>query len=297
MTVHAPAKLNLSLQITHKTKDGYHELASWVAFINLYDRLTLTPIKHPSQTKPNITISLTGTYADALLNEAEESNHISKAINLFYRLYPACERPSWQVTLDKQIPVGAGLGGGSSDGYHCFKALCNHHQIEEKSHTEHLAKLGADYPLFAYAGQTNLLWMEGIGDKLTPIKTNLLDDLSVLIAYPVTPVSTRECFTYYDQQMEQSHKQPLENIFKPFSLANLVKNTNDLEQAAIALAPSINALLTHLRQDPHSLLARMTGSGSACFSLYETAEHANAMAVALKQNTPYHPFLTKFITL
>ena len=159
VTRFCPAKVNLFLEVVGKRPDGYHELATLFAKINLGDTLTLQAQPAP---QTDISLALTGPVAPRL--RADQSNLACRAARAFLEHFGLTARID--MTLEKHTPTGAGLGGGSSDAAGVLLALC---EIFKKDKTELLpaaAKLGADVPLFMY--EDTFLKGEGIGEKLTP---------------------------------------------------------------------------------------------------------------------------------
>lgn len=184
ITRFCPAKVNLFLEVTGKRPNGYHELSTLFAKINLGDTLTLNV---SPALKTDITLRVTGPLGKYI--PSSPSNLVYKAARLFLQHYHLTARVD--ILLDKHVPTGAGLGGGSSDAAGVLTALCHVFDKDPLTLIEPAAKLGADVPLFLYPD--TFLKGEGIGEKLTPLPAaKKLPQLILL--YPRVPVSTKDVF-------------------------------------------------------------------------------------------------------
>lgn len=259
----APAKINLFLHITGKRADGYHLLQSLVAFTDFGDQLT---IKNADQ------YSLVITGNNNL--PATQENLVSRAI---HATAAALKRPpNVAVTLDKHIPLGAGLGGGSSDAATAIKALLN--LWDEKLTQETLQKiflgLGADVPVCYHGAAAT---MEGIGDLVTP-----LDDfipMPAIIAYPNVHCSTADIF--------KKIAPPYSHNVVVFPDINFISaQKNDLTGAAISEASEIKNVLEIIKDQDGCKLSRMSGSGSACFGLFDNTTQSEFAAQRIQKACP-----------
>jgi 4-diphosphocytidyl-2-C-methyl-D-erythritol kinase len=263
MWIHAPAKLNLFLHVTGKRADGYHLLQSLFFFVEAGDRLQL------QEAKQNM-LRITGPFAKDLSVSAD--NSVLKALHWAQTLYP--DLPCYQVTLEKNLPVASGIGGGSADAAALLRAL----RLDKDSAA--FAALGADVPA-CYDSKT--LWVEGIGEKLRPLPS--APPFHVLLANPGVAVQTRDVFAAregdYTQLMDFTMPQTREDW-----LALARQTRNDLAEPACAVAPQIKSLLGDASRLPHCLLARMSGSGATCFALFDKAVQAQDAAALLRQSWP-----------
>jgi 4-diphosphocytidyl-2-C-methyl-D-erythritol kinase len=252
----APAKINLNLNITGRRDDGYHTLDSIMVFTRWGDEITITPTDE-------LTFTVDGPYASiftsALLSvERDSSNLIIRA--LWVMADKAQQEPRFHIHLTKNIPAGAGLGGGSSDATTIMHALNNHWDMGlsmDELCTIGLA-LGAELPVCLHGTSARVT---GIGDVITPID---IDPLHILIVWPDHELSTIEMFKHYQQS-----KLP----FTQFN-GNWQSSQNDMTGSAIELCPDIGELLSTLIDCDGCVIARMSGSGSACFGVFKTVEQA-----------------------
>lgn len=270
VTRFCPAKINLFLEVTGKLPNGYHELATLFAKINLGDTLTVSA-EPAAQTK--ISLRLTGPVGGQI--EPDENNLVCKAARAFLEHFHLTA--NIDLHLDKHTPTGAGLGGGSSDAANTLLALC---EIFKKNKEELLpaaAKLGADVPLFMY--EDTFLKGEGIGEELTPIPSKGPWPFIVLV-YPNTVVPTKGVFARLQLPTQESILTNISNLDK---LVEYIRCTaaltewknllfNRLEGCVVPFTNSVrNALLT-LKTNTDAVL--MSGSGSTVFALVETEKDA-----------------------
>lgn len=270
-----PAKVNLFLEVTGKRPNGYHELSTLFAKIDLGDRLT---VDATLAKKTSITLQVTGPQRARI--PANSHNLVCKAAQAFLDHY--CLQARIHIKLDKHVPTGAGLGGGSSDAAGVLLSLC---EIFHKDPMELLAlaaTLGADVPLFLYP-QT-FLKGEGIGEKLTPLPAAETLPHLVLI-YPCTAVSTKQVF---GRMCVPPEKDVLTNTVKLDKLIDAVRNGlpakewgkllfNRLEEYVLPYVPSVQEALHALTQANEGI-GRMSGSGSTVFTLVGTKQHVQELA-------------------
>lgn len=261
----APAKVNLNLRITGRRDDGYHLLESVVIFTSFGDRLAVGPATSDS-------LELAGPFAAAI---AETSDNICfQALGAFRRA--GGQIGPLQIRLEKHIPVGAGLGGGSSDAAAILRYV---NQISESPLSSEdiqsvALELGADVPVCLQASATV---MRGIGEQLSLLAHPLRGHM--VLARPDVVLSTPDVFRAYangDVPFSQEGEDSLSAL-----PTELVAGGNDLQQAAISLCPQIGQLIDDLGEltpANHSGArhVQMSGSGSACFALFEDAESCEA---------------------
>lgn len=274
----APAKLNLSLHVVGRRDDGYHLLDSAVAFLALHDSIEVFAADRDS-------LSLQGRFADALSGHRMEDNLAMRAIHLLRET--GAEIPPLHVALTKDIPAQAGLGGGSSDAAAMLKGLMAHfgcHLVPDDARMLSL-QLGADVPVCMEARPC---LMQGIGEMVLPIPIPATP-IWVVLAHPGVMLSTPEVF----KRLRLPERLPPSIGPAPFEapawgewLAWLAKARNDLEPPATELAPVIGDILQSMKGIDGCRLARMTGSGSCCFALFEGEERAHDAAAALQEGFP-----------
>lgn len=263
LTRAAPAKLNLTLHITGKRADGYHELESLVVFTDLQDVVRV-------QAADTLTLHVEGAFADA--SGDGENNLVMKAAHAL-QAASGCTRGA-ALTLSKHIPVGAGLGGGSADAAAALVLLSQLWQVDADLPAIALT-LGADVPMFLHAPQP--LIARGIGEVLAALDVPL-PPLQAVLVYPNKKLATVEVYRAYRHETRPA---------VAVSFDSLAQSRNDLQRAAIALCPEVAEVLLALETMlPSPVLARMTGSGACCFALYHDAAMATLSAQALAARYP-----------
>ncbi|MDO3381979.1 4-(cytidine 5'-diphospho)-2-C-methyl-D-erythritol kinase [Gilvimarinus algae] len=254
LSLAAPAKLNLFLHITGRRSDGYHELQTLFQLIDYADQLHFTARRDGE-------IVLHTAFAGV----AHEDNLIVRAARLLQRR--AGDVPGADIRIDKRLPMGGGIGGGSSNAATTLIGLNRLWQLGlKRGELMQLATpLGADIPVFI-GGQT--AWAEGIGERLTPIET---PRLWYLILAPKCHVSTATIFSHKD----------LTRDTRPIKVAAFSQGggQNDCEPLVRALYPEVDNALIWLRNfSPH---ARMSGTGACVFAPFDSESEAhNALAQA-----------------
>lgn len=254
----APAKLNLFLHLTGRRADGYHLLQSVFMLIDWCDTLHLELRTDGIISRVDL---LDPTHASShnpeILPEEDLTVRAARALQV------ACgTHLGVHISLEKRIPSQAGMGGGSSDAASCLLALQRLWGVRlppEKLHALALS-LGADVPFFLSGGHA---WVEGIGEKITPIT---LPPASFVVVKPAAGASTQEIFQASDLKRDTANARMLDFA----AYANDRNNSlagfghNDLQPVARKICPQINQSLDWLQMQ--QLQGRMTGSGSAVFA-------------------------------
>ena len=237
--VPAPAKLNLFLHITGRRDDGYHELQSIFQLIDLYDWLELSQTASPE-------ISIDG------LNSVDlEQNLIFKAIQI---LKPYAKAYSGlNIRIEKNIPMGAGLGGGSSNAATTLIVVNQLWQcgLSIEQLAELGLKLGADVPVFVHGRNA---WAEGIGEHLTFID---LDQKQYIVLKPDCFISTQLLFSQKTLTRDTKPTKFCAYQLKPFNFGN------NFEPLARSLYPKVNEAMQYLDQFG---IAKLTGTGACVFT-------------------------------
>jgi 4-diphosphocytidyl-2-C-methyl-D-erythritol kinase len=264
----APAKINLTLRVLGRRKDGYHELESLVAFADLADTLTLDPGAAAS-------LDVAGPFADASGKVAD--NLVLKAVAALRQSVDGLK--TGRFLLEKRIPVAAGIGGGSADAAAALRLLARLNGIALDDPRLNAAALavGADVPV-CLAARPRI--MRGLGELLSvPLP---LPSLPALLVNPGVPLATRAVFAKFTGA--RSDPESLGVVPNTFDglFEFLGRHGNDLTDAAIACVPAIADVLETLRELPGTRLARMSGSGPTCFALFGSREAADAAAQRLK---------------
>lgn len=250
MIVFPPCKINLGLYITRKREDGFHDLESIFYPINLCDALEIIPLDN---SKGEIIFTSSGIPIPGDVN----SNLIVKAYQLLHEQF---QLASVKVHLHKVIPMGAGLGGGSSNGAWMLRALDQLFNLNLSIPTiqEYAAKLGSDCPFFIYDSPCIV---SGRGEQLEPIEL----DLSTFYIWLINPrihISTAQAFS---QVLPQSA--PLNWKNQITLTPNHWKFSNDFEQGIKLQNPTINELL-HLLNSRGAVYSAMTGTGSTVYGIF-----------------------------
>ena len=289
ITEMAPAKINLYLRICGRRDDGYHLLDSAVIFTAFGDQISLTPATTDS-------LTITGTFADALINQtppnqtsANPTVPDASSPNLCMQALAAFRDAGGvigplAITLDKRIPVGAGLGGGSADAAAILRALNANadHPVTSETLDALAASLGADVPACL---RTHSLRMTGIGDQITPLalagtSSSVTDtSISVLLANPMIPLATADVFRSLNTA-GSGHAGTID----AFDIPALAGLGNDLTETACQLVPEIASLLAVLQQQSGCRIAAMSGSGASCFALFDHETACNDARDALRQS-------------
>ncbi len=271
----ARAKVNLTLEVSGKRPDGYHELSSLVAFADVGDRLLVTPADVWS-------LSCSGPMALAI----DGPNIVDRTAAAFAKAWPGAR--TGHCTLHKALPVFAGIGGGSADAAAALRAL---QQLNTATpggaEIDWLAlarSLGADVPV-CLGSQLSL--MQGAGERVQMFGRP--HALAAVLVNPGVAVSTAAVFS----QLAAPPVDPargMERCQEPATtgalLAMIQASRNDLEAPAIRLAPVIGEVLASLAATPGCQHARMSGSGSTCFGLFDTATAAAAAADEIANDRP-----------
>lgn len=251
----APAKINLALHVLGRRLDGYHELDSIVAFANVADRL----IFEPSQ---DWRLDIVGPFAADLASA--EDNLVLKAARGFEAAFGAGRR--YRITLEKNLPVASGIGGGSADAAATLRALASLGQASGDL-SKLARRLGADVPV-CLAGRT--CRMRGSGERLDPWPG--LSTLPAVLVNPLKPVATAQVFA-------KLALKPGDKAFAGLETGiDLAHCRNDLTASACAVEPPINDVLAALTAADDLRFARMSGSGATCFGIFSSPAAAQAAA-------------------
>ena len=246
----APAKLNLFLHILRQRDDGYHDIQTIFQFIDLADQLSF-------RLRNDKDICIT----PRLMGLATKDNLIYKAAVLLQK-HCGCDQGA-DIIFDKKIPMGAGLGGGSSDAASTLLALNKIWRLNlaETELLDLARQLGADVPIFVHGRAS---WAEGIGDTFTPI---LLPQPWYVVLVPRCQVATAEVFQH-PQLTRQTDPLKIESY-------RIGQGCNDFEPLVCELYPAVAKAIHWLSQFAD---ARLTGSGAAVFAAFDTEQEAGRIA-------------------
>ena len=262
ITEPAPAKINLALHLRRKRPDGYHDLETLFAFARDGDVITVTPADRDGFT-------ITGPFASALGGAGEQDNLVTQARDAFRAAFDC---PPVAIVLDKNLPIAAGIGGGSADAAAALRALARltGHDPADPRLFAIAATLGADVPA-CLLGRPS--FATGRGDDLAALPP--LGDLPLLLVNPRVPMPTGAMFAAWDR----IDRGPLPS--KGTTLDRAKAGRNDFTAPAIAQAPVVAEVLGLLDTMPGCTLARLSGSGATCFALFaDEASRDSAAATA-----------------
>lgn len=268
----APAKINLALHVLGRRPDGFHELDTLVVFADIGDWIGV-------DVADDLTLSLSGPFATHA--PAGSENLALRAAALLKETTGYSGGAA--IALEKNLPAGAGLGGGSADAAAVLQALNYFWRLELGLHD--LAalgqKLGADVPMCLHRFAIRA---RGTGERIE--RVHGWSALPLLLVWPGRPVSTAAVFA----ALRCRENPPLPDsqvAWGPGEMAeHLAACRNDLEAPALGIAPEIGEVLKALRATEGCLLARMSGSGSACFGLFGTEGEAGDAAARLRLANP-----------
>ncbi|MDE6444741.1 MAG: 4-(cytidine 5'-diphospho)-2-C-methyl-D-erythritol kinase [Muribaculaceae bacterium] len=273
------AKINIGLNIVGKREDGYHDLETVFFPVGLESGMP----QQPDPFDDILEISLDRNKPSGCrfqlmgrrLNCAPEKNLVVRAATLFFNTYyektgRAIDEGLYNIILDKHLPDGAGLGGGSADASFCLVALNEmfDEPFSKRRLAELSAKLGADCPFFIYNTPS---FAEGIGEVLTPVDIDL-KGCSLLIVKPDVSVSTKEAFSGITPRKPKFDLRFLPDLPLEKWREYVV---NDFEESIFPLHPELGRLKEEMYEGG-AVYASMSGSGSALYAIYRDAEKGSA---------------------
>ena len=289
----SPAKINLFLEAVGKRKDGYHNLITVFAKIDIFDFLAL---KKTARGGIKIIIKNNSN----LRLEKNEDNIIYKTAAKFFNEFKI--EPNVSISLEKNIPVGAGLGGGSANSALALKGLCRVFGIDFKKHRGALAvmaqSLGADVPFFL--SEESFCLGAGKGEKLSPFKIKR-NQYSIIVAYPGLPISTKDVFSKLklsDKKDIDLSKRKCSRLVKELKSGGEISKIKDLffNKLEDVVLPE-NKSISKMKKDIISLgadAAMMSGSGSSVFGIFSDKKAAFAALKHLSVRGN-RVFLAKFL--
>jgi 4-diphosphocytidyl-2-C-methyl-D-erythritol kinase len=269
----APAKINLALHVTGRREDGYHLIDSLVVFTRFGDRVGTALADEDAFTA-------TGRYAASV--PLDGGNLMLKARDALRDQRGSRNAPPVAISLEKNLPVASGMGGGSSDAAATLRGLARLWKLDIGD--AELARiggpLGADLPMCLAARP---LLARGAGGDLTMLPD--FPSLGLVLVNPGVSVSTAAVFAALAQRGSEKLP-PLPRHFDFHSLRNWLEITrNDLEPAALAIEPAVGAARAALYKAGAGF-ARMSGSGATCFGLFETGNVAKRAAASIRTRHP-----------
>jgi 4-diphosphocytidyl-2-C-methyl-D-erythritol kinase len=278
MKIYSPAKINLFLKITGKRPDGYHDLISLMCCIDLYD---------------TISIAFNAKKISVICNNPkvpeDKTNLAHSAATLF--LKSLNKQECVEICINKNIPVGAGLGGGSSNAASVLLGL-NHYYGSPFSQEELMSmgqSIGADVPFFIFKKPAIA---SGIGENLEAYEG--LTPYKILLIYPGFSVSTTKVYNNFNLGLTKIKKKHNFHLSKNQEFNIEYHLYNDLEKVTASWYPDIiavkEALLRHGARG-----ALMTGSGPTIFGLFSNTEKAQSANYSLSKNKKWQLFLADML--
>ena len=268
----ATAKVNLALHVTGRRADGYHELESLVVFAGVADELVARPANKDS-------LKVAGPFASAA--GTGDTNLVARAVAAFRQRWPGHVETGLAIELVKNLPVAAGLGGGSADAAAALRlmAALGEAEIGFADLTALALTLGADVPACLLSRPVEV---RGVGEILHPLRA--FPKTHIVLVNPLVPVVTADVF----RRLQSRQNPPLPALPTPLTRPAqiglwLAETRNDLEPAAIALVPVIGELIAELAQFDGCILSRMSGSGGTVFGLFASASRAHQAAHDLRE--------------
>ena len=266
--VSAPAKINFHLHITGKRVDGYHLLESLVGFAEFGDMVECVPADE-------LTLTVNGPFAATL---GDNSGNLVICAAEALRAYTGCTKGA-AIVLHKYIPIGAGLGGGSSDAAAALKGLVQLWQLQLADETLYTiaATLGSDVPACL---KHRPAWLNGVGDQLSFV--SLPEPGWCVLVNPNQSLLTADVYKAFNSRF--SAAEPAVTHIPDFpALVDFMRTRhNALEASAITKIPIISGMLRQLRATAGCAIARMSGSGATCFALYANEKSAQTAAAQLR---------------
>lgn len=275
LSVFAPAKINLTLHVRGRRADGYHLLDSLVVFAGVGDWISVRRAK-------DVTLSITGPFASGLRAD-DGDNLVLRAAHFLATVTGRAEGA--HITLEKNLPIASGIGGGSADAAATLMALAQawEENLAQISDADLAAQLGADVPVCLRRTPT---FMRGIGEDLSPAAD--LPTAWLVLVNPGKALATKDVFdALKGRYTEPAPAEFFRGLSSTADLARaLASGGNDLAAPAGELMPEIGEMLAALAATTGCLLTRMSGSGATCFGLYEDSSAAGAAVNTLRAAKP-----------
>lgn len=256
MIVYPNAKINLGLNVHHKLENGYHLLQSFFLPIPFVDLLEIVP----SENDTPVEFTSSGISISGGQNLCEQAYHI---LNKEQPLPPV------KIHLHKQIPIGAGLGGGSADASFTLNVLNQMFQLKYSTQElERFAKtLGADCPFFI---ENKAKFVEGIGEIMTPVSPDALKGKILVLIFPGIHVSTQDAYSGLKIQPKADYSTFDFSAFSTYK----TRLKNDFESSIFKKHPALEQIKTDLYIEG-AFYASMSGSGSTMFGLFHSPPQFN----------------------
>ena len=254
--------INLSLKILKKLKSGYHNITSLITFCDLYDVISISKSKN---LKDEIIFS--GTFKKGI---SRKINTATKVLTLL-RKKNFLGKKFFKIDIEKNIPHGSGLGGGSSNAANLLNYLNAKMKLKlsKKSKQNLAAKVGFDVPISLEKKNTFLT-----GKKGKILRINKRFNLNLLVVYPNLNCSTKKIYSKNKQISPLKSKSFFYNKNKKQLIDFLKNEKNDLEKTVIKIYPQVKKIIDNIESKKGCYFARITGSGSACIGIFSNMRYA-----------------------
>jgi len=279
LRVFAPAKINLYLHVTGQRENGYHTLDSLVGFADIGDEIQISSAE-------DFRFEITGPFANAFhgrdIDASPESSNL--AVRAVWALSRLAEKaPAFKITLQKNLPLGAGIGGGSADAAAVLWGLLEYWNLSADLDglDALMIMLGADVPV-CFACKT--LHVSGIGEKLKPVSP--APEIPIVLVHPGKACNTKEIFNRFKSDFSETITPPAHFNSATEMIDFLADTENMLTSSALHFVPEIQNTMRALSTKKDCLLSRMSGSGSTCFGLFDDMDQAEKAAENLMIENP-----------
>jgi len=255
-------KINLYLRVIKKLDDGYHNIISLITFCDLHDVITISKIKNLGDK-----ISFSGKFKKGI---DKKSNTVKKILNLL-RKTKLLKNQTFKINIEKNIPQGSGLGGGSSNAANLLNYFNLKMRLKLSKHKikKLAAKIGSDVPINLEKRNTLLT---GKGNRI--LRLNQKFRLNLLIVYPNLICSTKKIYEK-NRNISKIKPQSFFYIKNNKKLINFLKKEhNDLEKTVVQIYPKVRKIIYYIKSQKGCYFSRVTGSGSACIGIFSNMKNA-----------------------
>jgi len=272
--IFAPSKINLYFHIIKRLKNSYHKIDSLIAFSDIGDEITIEPYE-------GFSFQIEGPFATSLDQPQAPANLVITAAK---SLSDITGNPlDCKITLTKNLPIAAGIGGGSSDAAATLYGLLDLWELPKNAAfmPALLKNLGADMPVCMACTPSRVT---GIGEIIEEIPD--LPEMPIILVNPLKQCLTKDVFMRFKGNYKNQIALP-HNLHDIYDLAAfLVKQENSLQSAAIEAVPEIENIITAMSLNDGCLLSRMSGSGATVFGLFDTYEDAKNAKQHIAEDNP-----------
>ena len=262
----SPAKINLFLDVLSKDNDGFHNIKSILTLIDLHDEIII-------KDSESLDINFSGEFSDEI-----NQNNIQILFD-FLTKKNFIKSDKYSIKITKNIPVGAGLGGGSSNIAAILSFLYSKKIIKFNEAINVARELGSDIEFFLDTAPAIIVGKGNVLRRITPFKDSYL-----LLVYPNFTLSTEKVYKNNTKFDNEKHIALEKEDYDFDEIMQL--SSNSLQAAAIGLCPDIKYIIDKLTSMKGSLYSRMTGSGSCCFAVFDEKDLAQEATNTLKSHHP-----------